>query len=354
MAPALSILFFISVRFTRPRDSSNARKNRPWSFLQSLSPVHFFLANAVEINTDGCFLSARSVLLKRDDTALILLVDEICNLLRLKNLDELLRPVRVLILLCYSDDVTIGLCSLGVRILLNQCVGRLEASLDRVVTVHASEIYGINRSRNLRSLYLEELYIVRILDDILLGGLETSTILQGDDTIILQEEKRTCLVGGIVRNRDLCTIGDVCEIRRLAGVDTERLIVDLAYRYEAGLVLCIEVIEVWLVLEVVCLDLTLLGREVRLYIIVVGYNFNVYTSGRKVILRCLEDLCVWAWCRTDLDVDRLSERLDGVGCLCSSGGRLSSLCRRFRCSLCRCLGCSGGRSSCSGCLWCAG
>ena len=192
---------------------------------------------------------------------------------------------------------------------------------------------------------------MRILDDILLGGLETSTILQGDDTVILQEEKRTCLVGGIVRNRDLCTIGDVCEIRRLAGVDTERLIVDLAYRYEAGLVLCIEVIEVWLVLEVVCLDLTLLGCEVRLYIIVIGDDLDVYTSGRKVILRCLEDLCVRAWCRTDLDVDRLSERLDGVRCLCSSGGRLSS---RLGCSLCRSLCCSGGRSSCRGCLWCAG
>ena len=196
---------------------------------------------------------------------------------------------------------------------------------------------------------------MRVLDDILLGGLETCTVLQSDDAVILKKEKGTCLIGGIVRNGDLCTIGDVCEIRRLAGIDTERLIVDLAYGYKAGLILCIEIIEVWLVLEIVCLDLTLLGREVRLYIIVVGYNFNVYTGSRKVILRSLEDLCVRAWGGTDLDVNRLSERLDGIGCLRSCGRRLSSsLCRSFACSLCRCLGCSSGRSSCSSCLWCAG
>ena len=196
---------------------------------------------------------------------------------------------------------------------------------------------------------------MRVLNDILLGGLETGTVLQSDDAVVLKKEKGTCLVGGIVRNGDLCTIGDVCKIRRLAGIDAERLIMDLTYRYQACLVLCIEIIEVWLVLEVVCLDLTLLGREVRLYIVVIGDDLDVYTSSRKVILCSLEDLCVRAWGRTDLDIDRLSERLDGIGCLCSSGGRLrSSLCRSLACSCSRCFGCSGSRSSCSGCLWCAG
>ena len=71
-----------------------------------------FPANAGERKRYGRGQSARFDLLKRDNATLILLIDEVGNLLRLKNLNELLRPVCILILLCNSNDVTIGLCSL--------------------------------------------------------------------------------------------------------------------------------------------------------------------------------------------------------------------------------------------------
>ena len=112
MDHAVSMIFFISDMFTRPSACSEARKNRLRSFLRSLCLFSYIWAMQAKSTLMVTSHLSPFRLLKRDYATLVLLVNEVSNLLRLKNLNELLRPVSILILLCNSDDVTIGLCSL--------------------------------------------------------------------------------------------------------------------------------------------------------------------------------------------------------------------------------------------------
>ena len=51
---------------------------------------------------------------------------------------------------------------------------------------------------------------------------------------------------------------------------------NLSYRDNMGVVLLVEIIEIRLMLEIVCLNLSLVCGKVRLYIVVVGHDLNVH------------------------------------------------------------------------------
>jgi len=136
---------------------------------------------------------------------------------------------------------------------------------------------------------------MRVLCDILLRSRKTCAILQCDDAIVLKKKQCSCLIRRIIRNGDCRTIRDVCKIRGLAGIDAKRLIVNLADGNNVCALFLIEIIKIWCVLEIVCIDLALINSKIRLYIIIIGDDLNVYTSGRQRILCCLENLSVRRW-----------------------------------------------------------
>ena len=97
--------------------------------------------------------------------------------------------------------------------------------------------------------------------------------LQGDQTLCGKELECAGFVCGIVRYGNGGTIRQSGEGIYSAAIDGERLIVNLCNGYEVGLVFLIEGIEVRLMLEVVCVYLTVLRELVRRYVI--GHDLDV-------------------------------------------------------------------------------
>ena len=117
---------------------------------------------------------------------------------------------------------------------------------------------------------------MRVLYNILLGCRKTCAVLQLNDTVCLQKEKRSGLIGGIVRNRNLCAVLNIFQILGLSCIDSERLIVNLSYRNNMGVVFLIEIIQIRLMLEIVCINLSFIRSNIRLNVIIIGYDFNLH------------------------------------------------------------------------------
>ena len=131
--------------------------------------------------------------------AVILLVDIVHHLLALQSSLQRLNGISVLSALLHSQNVGIG----GGGALDEQGVLHgVQAGVDGVVAVDDGVLGIRQQGGQLSSLGLHDLHIVGIIHNVVLGGGDAGTVLQGDDAVLLQQQQRTGFVGGVVGDQN--------------------------------------------------------------------------------------------------------------------------------------------------------
>ena len=90
--------------------------------------------------------------------------------------------------------------------------------MNGVVSVQCRDVDILDDGRNHGGLKLFELQVLRIGGDVLRSGVDVLRILQLDQTGILQQQKSTGLVGGVVRHGHGGTVLQILQILGLARV----------------------------------------------------------------------------------------------------------------------------------------
>ena len=196
----------------------------------------------------------------------------------MKNIGQGLDLVFILVAVLDCDDVDILLNRIAVSRLGCKCIIRNgETVLKSVVAVDDAECYRGKLLRNLRCLNLDDLKIVRIVLDVIDGCIDTDTIIQCDQAFLLQKQKCSCLVGGIVRDCDCIAVSDFIEALLGAAVNSERLIVNLAVGgyNQMSSILFVEGVQIINVLEIVRVKISGFDNIVRLYIILEDGNLKI-------------------------------------------------------------------------------
>ena len=169
----------------------------------------------------------------------------------------------VLVAFLHDQNVGVGLGSLRRSILDGQGVGADgEAGLHCVVAVDDGEVNVLHGAGQLSSLDLLDLDVVGVLLDVVDGSGQAGAVTDGDDALGGQQLQSAGLVGGIVGHGDGSAVSDVLQVVALARIDAERLVVDGADADQMGAVLLVEALEVGAMLEVVGVNLALLGGGV--------------------------------------------------------------------------------------------
>ena len=86
--------------------------------------------------------------------------------------------------------------------------------------------------RNLRSLYLNDLEVIRILCNIVDSSCKAYSIFKLDKFICFKKEKCSCLVSCIIRNSDCISVSDLIKALLGSTIDSKWLIVDPACIYK--------------------------------------------------------------------------------------------------------------------------
>ena len=188
---------------------------------------------------------------------------------------------------------------------------------------------------------------MRILCNIIYGCRYAGAVCQSDQAFLLQQKKCSCLVGGVVRNRDGVAVCNVIQAGLGSAVDSEGLIVDLTILSNCKVcaVLLVEGVQVIHMLEIVRIKVAGLYYVVGLYVILEYGNLQLIALFLQKILYRIKNLRVRCLRSSNLDY------IVAV-CSCLCGCFLSCLCGclcRFCCSFCRCR-CRGigGRAAAAG------
>ena len=147
----------------------------------------------------GGVIAVGGVLHNGDNGAGILLGDEVSHLLALQS--GLQRHhLRGLVALLHRQNVGV---SGGAALDQQGVVHGVQAGVDGVVAVDHGVVHVGQQVGQLGGLSLHDLYVVRILHDVVLGGGDAHAVLQLDDAVLLQQQQGAGLVGGVVGNTDL-------------------------------------------------------------------------------------------------------------------------------------------------------
>ena len=149
---------------------------------------------------DGGVIAVGGVLHDRDDGTVILLIDVVDDLLALESGLQGEDLGGVLVALLDNQHVDIGGSGAldGQRILHG-----VQAGVDGIVAVDNGVVKVLEHVGQLRSLGLNDLDVVGILGDVVLGGGDADAVLELDDAVLLQQQQSTGLVGGVVGHADL-------------------------------------------------------------------------------------------------------------------------------------------------------
>ena len=136
----------------------------------------------------------------RNDSALVGVIDVLYSSLGVKCIGQSLDLCRRLIAFLDCNDVDILLngitfCRLGCKSIRSY----VQACLQGIVSVDDTECNAGKLLRNLGSLNLNQLQVVRILCYIVNGCGNADTVIKLDQAFLLQKKQSSCLIGGVVR-----------------------------------------------------------------------------------------------------------------------------------------------------------
>ena len=149
---------------------------------------------------DGGIVAVGGVLDDGDDSALVVFIHEVLDLLALQSSHQRLdlRLVLVALLADQHVDVSRG------AVLHGQSVGHgVQTSGDGVVGVDDRVILVLQDVGHLSSLDLIDGDVQGVLLDVVLGGGQTGVCLQLEEAVLLQQGQSAGLVGGVVGDSDL-------------------------------------------------------------------------------------------------------------------------------------------------------
>ena len=256
------------------------------------------------------------------DRAVISAVDVILDLVAGQGGVQGLDGGVALVAFLHDQNVGVGLGSLRGCVLGGKSIlADGEASLYCVVAVDDGKVNVLHGAGQLGSLDFLYLHVMGVLGDVVDGGGQTGAVTHGDQTLSGQQLQGAGLVGGVVGHGDRCAVSDVGEVAALARVDAERLIVDSADADEVGAVLLVEAVEVGGVLEVVSVNLAVLGHKVGLDVIAELNDLKVDALLRQNLLGHIQDLGVGRGGGGDLQ-GRAGQVAGGLGSLRRSCGAL--------------------------------
>ena len=163
----------------------------------------------------------------------------------------------------------------GLGVVLSQCVRGLQACVLEEVVVDDCAVSGLHANHGLGCVDRGDLHLgvsgVNIVDG---GGVYVS-VLEGDQTVSLQQLQRACLVHGVVRDHDLATLGDVGQLGVLLGEQSHRVDDGRADNLQVLVGADVVVRQVGDVLEAVHVNVTGVQSGVRLGVCVEHLVLNV-------------------------------------------------------------------------------
>ena len=163
---------------------------------------------------NACIVTVGRVIDSADDSAVILFVDVVNDLLALERRDERLDLIGVLVALLHGEDVGV---SGGGAFDHEGVIHGVEARVDGIVGVDDGVVNVLQDVGDLRSLGLNDLNVVRILNDVILGGGDAGAVGELDDAVLLEQEQGAGFVGGVVGDGDLDGSGIVAALGAAAG-----------------------------------------------------------------------------------------------------------------------------------------
>ena len=163
---------------------------------------------------NGSIVTVGRIVDGADDSAVILFIDVIDDLLALKRGDERLDLIGALVAFLHGQNV--GISRGGT--LDHKGVGhRVQTCVDGVVGVDDGVVNVLQNIGDLCGLGLYDLDAIRIFDNVVLGGSDAGAVGELDDAVFLEQEQGTRFIGGVVGNSDLNGSGAVAIFGAAAG-----------------------------------------------------------------------------------------------------------------------------------------
>ena len=196
------------------------------------------------------------------------------HLFALVGLHELLDLLGILVVFTSHHQVHVG----GVLVLDEQAVtSRQQVDLGGIGGVDDGQIHIVQGTRQLGCFELDNLDLLRVLDDVQHGTVQTDIRLQLDDALLLQQQQRTAQVGRIVRYGDLRAGLQLVDALDLLGVAGDRIDKGIADGDQLVTTILDLGIQIGLVLEGVDIDAAIVQRDVWRDVIAEADDFNFQT-----------------------------------------------------------------------------
>ena len=174
------------------------------------------------IVVDGSVIAIGRGLDDGDDSALVVLIHEVLDLLALQSGDEGLDLGLVLVALLADQNIDVSRRA----VLHCQSVGHgVQTSGDGVVGVDDSVVLVLQDVGDLSSLDLIDGDVQGVLLDVILGGGQAGVSLQFEEAVLLQQGQSAGLVGGVVGDSDLHLVQLCCSgssLRRSGSAGSSR------------------------------------------------------------------------------------------------------------------------------------
>ena len=148
----------------------------------------------------GGVIAVGGVLHHGDHGTVVGLVDEIHNLLALQSGLQGQDLGLILVAFLHGQDVGV---SGGAALDQQGVIHGVQTGVDGVVAVDDGVVHILQLVGQLSGLGLDDLNVVGIFLDVVLGGGDAHAVLQLNDAVLLQEQQCAGLVGGVVGNCDL-------------------------------------------------------------------------------------------------------------------------------------------------------
>ena len=149
---------------------------------------------------NGRIIAVGGVLDNRDDSALVVLIHEVLDLLALQSSHQSLDLGLVLVALLADQHVDVSRGAVFHR----QSVGHgIQTSGDRIVGVNDSVVLILQDVGHLSSLDLIDGDVQGVLLDVVLGSGQAGVCLELEEAVLLQQGQSAGLVGGVVGDSDL-------------------------------------------------------------------------------------------------------------------------------------------------------
>ena len=140
---------------------------------------------------------------RSDNCAIVGGVDEVFHRVALKSRQESFGLRGLLFAGAHGDDVAVFDRSFRSGVLGSKRSGRIDVGADSVIAVDNGHVDVGQHARKACRLGLDDFDVVRVLRDIVFGGVQADAVGKLDDALVLQQKQSASLVGGVGGNGDL-------------------------------------------------------------------------------------------------------------------------------------------------------